>query len=221
MYSRTPFVINLIHPKFVTARSYNYDRTLAFLAGKLYVNHRFYATMYWRKEPGSSGSIVSDYGLDDRSIGVRSPAGAKDFSYSLCVQTGSRAHPASSTMGTGGPFPGVKRGRGVTLTTHPHLVPRSRMSRIYTPLPPSASMACSGTALPYFYVLKGTRAINPQCSTGFQWWHIRGAHAYHGTVISLNSRSVGHPTHRNKTSLICSVRLILQNLLDAFRASDD
>jgi hypothetical protein len=31
----------------------------------------------------SSGSIVSDYGLDDRAIGVRSPAGAKDFSSSL------------------------------------------------------------------------------------------------------------------------------------------
>jgi len=28
-------------------------------------------------------------------------------------------------MGTGGPFPEAKRGRGVTLTTHPHLVPRS------------------------------------------------------------------------------------------------
>jgi hypothetical protein len=56
----------------------------------------------------SSGSIVSDYGLDDRAIGVRSPAGAKDFSSSLCVQTGSGAHPASSPMGTGGPFPGGK-----------------------------------------------------------------------------------------------------------------
>jgi ABC-type spermidine/putrescine transport system permease subunit I len=31
------------------------------------------------KEPGSSGSIVSDYGLDDRAIGVRSPAGGKGF----------------------------------------------------------------------------------------------------------------------------------------------
>jgi hypothetical protein len=29
--------------------------------------------------------LVSDYGLDDRAIGVRSPAGAKDFSYSLFV----------------------------------------------------------------------------------------------------------------------------------------
>jgi hypothetical protein len=56
----------------------------------------------------SSGSIVSDYGLDDRAIGVRSPAEAKDFSSNLCVQTGSGAHPASCTMGTEGPFPGGK-----------------------------------------------------------------------------------------------------------------
>jgi hypothetical protein len=51
---------------------------------------------------------VSDYGLDDRAIGVRSPAGAKDFFSILCIQTGSKAHPASCTMGTGGPFPGGK-----------------------------------------------------------------------------------------------------------------
>jgi hypothetical protein len=57
---------------------------------------------------GSSGSIVSDYGLDDRVIGVRSPEGAKDFSSNLCVQTDSGVHPASCTMGTGGPFPGGK-----------------------------------------------------------------------------------------------------------------
>jgi hypothetical protein len=56
----------------------------------------------------SSGSIVSDYGLDNRAIGVRSPAGAKDFPSNVCVQTGSGAHPASCPMGTGGPFPGVK-----------------------------------------------------------------------------------------------------------------
>jgi hypothetical protein len=60
----------------------------------------------------SSGSIVSDYGLDDRAIGVRSPAGAKDFSSSLCVQTGSGAHPASCTMGTGDSFPGGKARSG-------------------------------------------------------------------------------------------------------------
>jgi hypothetical protein len=55
---------------------------------------------------------VSDYRLDERAIGVRSPAGAKDFSSSLCVQTGSEAHPASCTMGTGGPFPRGKARSG-------------------------------------------------------------------------------------------------------------
>jgi hypothetical protein len=60
----------------------------------------------------SSGSIVSDYGLDDRAIGVLSPTGAKDFSSTLCVQTGSEAHPASCTMGTGGLFPGGKSAAG-------------------------------------------------------------------------------------------------------------
>jgi hypothetical protein len=58
--------------------------------------------------PGSSGSTVSDYGLDDRAIGVQFPAEAKDFSSSLCVQTGSGANPDSCTMGTGGAFPGGK-----------------------------------------------------------------------------------------------------------------
>jgi hypothetical protein len=63
--------------------------------------------MYCRSRV-SSGSIVSDYGLEDRAIGVRSPVGAKDFSSILCVQTSSGAHPASCPMGTGGPFPGGK-----------------------------------------------------------------------------------------------------------------
>jgi hypothetical protein len=45
----------------------------------------------------SSVSIVSDL-----------RAGKGFFSSSLCVQTGSGAHPASCTMGTGGPIPGGK-----------------------------------------------------------------------------------------------------------------
>jgi hypothetical protein len=70
-------------------------------------------TFYWltlrdARSRVSSGSIVSDYGLDDRAIGVRSPAVEKDFSSILCVQTDSGVHPASCTMGTGGPFLGSK-----------------------------------------------------------------------------------------------------------------
>jgi hypothetical protein len=67
---------------------------------------------------------------------------------SLCVQTGSGAHPASCTVATGVISPGVKRGRDVTLTTHPIYCRRWEWVGAIPPLPPSASMACSGTALP-------------------------------------------------------------------------
>jgi hypothetical protein len=72
------------------------------------VKHKLSKTTSAHVNRVSSCSIVSDNRLDDRAIGVRSPAGAKDFSSSLCVQTGSGAHPASCTMGTEGPFPGAK-----------------------------------------------------------------------------------------------------------------
>jgi hypothetical protein len=94
------------------------------------------AYTYYEGSRVSSGSIVSDYGLDDRAIGVRSPAGAKDFSSSLFVQTGSGAYPASCPMGTGGPFPGGKARPGRDADHLPHLVPRSWMSRSYTSSPP-------------------------------------------------------------------------------------
>jgi hypothetical protein len=51
---------------------------------------------------------------------------------------------------------GLKRSGGVTMTTTPppHLVPRSRMSKSYIvpPLPPSACVAYSGTALTLAFV---------------------------------------------------------------------
>jgi hypothetical protein len=57
---------------------------------------------------------VSGYGLDGQAIEVRSPAGAKDISSSLCVQTGSGAVQCVPEVLS----PEIKRGRGVTLTTH-------------------------------------------------------------------------------------------------------
>jgi hypothetical protein len=84
---------------------------------------------------GSSVSIVPGYGLDDLAIEVRSLA-EKGFSSILCVQTGSAAHPVPCTVDTGSLSLEQKRGRGVTLTTHPHLVPRSRMSRSCISSPP-------------------------------------------------------------------------------------
>jgi hypothetical protein len=69
---------------------------------------------------GVAVSIVSDYGLDDKAIEVRSPAEEKEFFlYPLCPD---RLWDPPSLLSNGyrGSFPrGVKRGQGVTLTIHP------------------------------------------------------------------------------------------------------
>jgi len=77
--------------------------------------------------PGSSVGIATE--LRDGRSGIESRLG-RDFPTFL---TGHGAHPASYKMGTGS-FPGVKCGRGVLLTTHLLLVPRSWKSTAI-PLP--------------------------------------------------------------------------------------
>ena len=68
--------------------------------------------------------LTTGWAVRDRiPVGMRFPP----------VQTGPGAHPASCTMGTGS-FPGVKCGRGVLLTTHTLLGPKSWKSRAI-PLP--------------------------------------------------------------------------------------
>ena len=67
----------------------------------------------------SSVGIATGYGLD--GPGIESLWGAR---FSAPVQTGPVSHPASCTMGTWS-FPGVKSSRGVTLISHPLLVPWS------------------------------------------------------------------------------------------------
>jgi hypothetical protein len=87
------------------------------------------------KSCGRSVSTVSEYGLNDRAIGDRSPAGAEGFSSILCVLTGSEDHTVSCPMGTGNRTEAKAR-PGRALTTHLHLVQRSRMSMSYTSSPP-------------------------------------------------------------------------------------
>jgi hypothetical protein len=71
---------------------------------------------------GSSVGIVTDYGLDSPGL---NPGGVEIFHPSRPVL---RPTQPPVKMGTGS-FPGVKCGRGVGLTTHPLLVPRSCKSR--------------------------------------------------------------------------------------------
>ena len=103
--------------------------------------------------PGSSVSIATGYGLD--GPGNKSRWWAR---FSAPVQTCPGAHPASCTMGTGS-FPGVKSGRGVTLTPHTLLVPWSWKGRAIPLLPlcavrPVQSLgACTRVQLPMYLKL--------------------------------------------------------------------
>jgi hypothetical protein len=85
----------------------------------------------------NSVSTVSGYWFDDRAIEVRSPAEAKEFIFVASVSRpalGPTQHPVQCVPGVLSPE--LKYSRGVTLTTYPHLVPRSRMSRSYISSPP-------------------------------------------------------------------------------------
>jgi len=98
-------------------------------------------------------------------------AGARFFA---SVQTGSGAHPASSTMGTGS-FPGVKTGRDVTLTPHTILVSWSWTSiaipllPLWAVLPAQSLSACTRVhfTLQYSYTstppMGRTACTEPQC----------------------------------------------------------
>jgi hypothetical protein len=87
--------------------------------------------------PGSVVGIAPGYGLDGPGIESR-----WEKRFSTPVQTGPGAHPASCTMGTRS-FPGVKNGRGVTLTLHPLLVPLVKKEYSYTSTPPMGCTACT------------------------------------------------------------------------------
>jgi hypothetical protein len=119
------------------AHAHAHTQTRSLLLLRLYLT----SVIVWSW--GSSVSIVSDYRVDDP---VFNPRQRQRISSSLCVQTSSEAHPASCTMGTGDPFPGVKCRRGVMLTTLPHPVPRSRINRSYTSSPPWRLPGGGGTA---------------------------------------------------------------------------
>ena len=84
------------------------------------------------------------------------------------VQTGPEAHSASCTMGIGS-LPEVKCGRGVLLTTHSLLVPRSWKSRAI-PLPSSGlHRACNGITLPFYLYINIYYRQVTQCLFGKTW----------------------------------------------------
>jgi hypothetical protein len=123
---------------------------------KYFLNINNFKRSVGAKSWGYSSQDLCSSWLEDRGSIVGRDNG---FFPSLCVQTSSGAHPASCPMGTRGPFPGAKHSRGVTLTTHPNLLPRSRMSRSYTPHPLIACMEVTGHLYFTFNVVSISRKV--------------------------------------------------------------
>jgi hypothetical protein len=133
------FFGNLVFLKYLCTEVYN-----------RFVYCSLYCTMYvCVSGPGSSVGAATDYGLDGPGIKIRCGWDSPP------IQTSPGAHPASCTMCTGS-FPGVESGRGVLLTTHPLLAPRSWKSRA-VPLP--TLWACNGVTLPTNVCLSPRRCI--------------------------------------------------------------
>jgi hypothetical protein len=93
---------------------------LAFAAFINYLLNNINIDTYLRPKMSrvSLGTIVSDYGLDDRAIGVRCPAGQRIFPIASLSRPalGPTQPPVQWVPGVLSPR--LKRGRGVTLTTH-------------------------------------------------------------------------------------------------------
>jgi len=98
-------------------------------------------------------------------LGDRIPVGAR---FSVPVQTGPGAHPASCTVGTGS-FPGVKSGRGVTLTPHHLLVPWSRKGRAIPLLP--------------LWAVRPVQSLSACTRVHFTDWTVRGSNPGGGEIF--------------------------------------
>jgi hypothetical protein len=92
------------------------------------------------KSRDSSVGVALGYRLDDRDSRVRFPAAAGNFSLHHRVQNGSGT-PQPPIQWVPGALSLGYSGRGMKLTTHIHLVPRSRMRGAIPPLPQYAFMA--------------------------------------------------------------------------------
>ena len=170
----------------------------------------------------SSVGIATGYGLE--GPGIESLWGAR---FSAPVQTGSGAHPASCTKGTGS-FPGVKNGRGVTLTPHPLLVPWSWKGRaipllpLWTVRPVQSLSAC--TRVTFTFSFTGKIWLRPPDSWGF-WviiWHSH-KHTPGGTPLNEWSdcgRAASytiHNTHSRKTSGVIQPHILINSGAAALR----
>jgi hypothetical protein len=125
-----------------------------------HIHSTIFCTLYpSSRSRGGSLGIVFDYGLDDQAIEVRSPEEAKRI-----FPPASVSRPALEPTQLPVQWvpevlsPRVKRGRGVRLTTYPHLVSRSWVSMSYASSPPAPPKMCCGTVFPISVIETVTEA---------------------------------------------------------------
>jgi hypothetical protein len=104
-----------------------------------FILHNLTVLLFWFRSRDSVVGIATDYGLDDRGVGVWVPVGSRIFS-SPTVQATSGVHPTSYTMGTGGSFLGVKQ-PGCEADHSPPTSAKVKKMWIYTSTPPYIFMA--------------------------------------------------------------------------------
>jgi hypothetical protein len=150
----------------------------------------------------SSGSIVSDYersGFDLRRRQRIFPPSSE------CRPALGPTQPPVKWV-PGFLSPGVKRGRGMTLTTHPHLVPRSWMSRSYTSSPQAPSRRVAGLV---YFLCRYWRDVSDltKSYTAKLWTHfLKCSHTIPGFVTRQQAEVVNMLEARTASdrNLVCS-----------------
>jgi hypothetical protein len=133
-----------------------------------YDRHHFYKYVLLFGSRESVVGIATGYGLGHRGVGVRVPVGARIFSSPLCPDQ-PWGPPNLLSNGYWGLFPREWNSRGVKLTTHFQLVPRSRKYGSIHPLPIRIhgvvlNSLSTGTTFPfYLYVYYSLAASNRMC----------------------------------------------------------
>jgi hypothetical protein len=118
------------------------------------------------------GTVITQWYRAGRSY-IRIQARAENFSHH-CIQTGSGAHLASYPMRTRA-FPSGWSDRIVKLTTHLHLVPKSRMRGATPPLlnTPSwrgAQLQHRDNFTFHLTMLYGSQSLRHGASSVCRWW---------------------------------------------------
>jgi hypothetical protein len=123
--------------------------------------HQHESNSLWFQNCGWEPGYLNQYsvwlhGLDDRGS-ITNRQIIIPLASASRLALGSTQPPVQWVLGVLSPV--VKRGRGVILTTHLHVVLRLRMSRSYTSSQPMCSMACNRITLPFTELRVGENGV--------------------------------------------------------------